>query len=194
MNAKLAPFATFAAAASLGLLLVAAVDGEPAATPGPPLLNQLQPEPDLLTGGVPKSPERLAELATSGYRTLLDLRTDAEVTPDVAALVEKAGMRYERLPVAGDKDLDLATARVLHDKLHDPALRPMAVVCGSGNRSGALLALESFWLHGEPAAEALERGHRAGLTKLEPSVRQLLGLPPAAPPEPAVAATPAPAP
>jgi len=177
--------AALAATAVLGFLLVGAADGEPPAASAPTLANQRH---------VPKAPERLVELATSGYRTILDLRTDAELTPEVAALVEQSGMRYERLPVAGDGDLDLATARALHSKLHDPALRPMAVVCGSGNRSGALLAVESFWLHGEPAAEALERGRKAGLTKLEPSVRQLLGLPPAAPPEPAVAATPAPTP
>lgn len=191
MKTLLRHSAALAATAALGLLMVAAADGEPPAASAPTLANQRQPEPDLLTGGVPEAPGRLAELATVGYRTILDLRTDGEVKSDVAALVEQAGMRYERLPVAGDRDLDLVTARALHEKLHDPALRPLAVVCASGNRSGALLAVESHWLHGEPADQALERGKRAGLTRLEPSVRQLLGLPPAAP-EPAAASTPVP--
>ena len=96
-------------------------------------------------------------------------------------------MAYERLPIAGDADLDLATARALDALLDDPARYPVAVVCASGNRSGALLAVEGFWLDGRPAEEALGLGRSAGLTRLEPSVRLLLGLPPLPPPAPAAA-------
>lgn len=162
-----------------------AAGAPPAATT--PLANQRTPLPGVFTGGAPKTADGLPAIAALGVRTFLDLRTDAELPPDTAAAVEAAGMSYLRLPVAGEGDLDLATARKLHELLHDPARQPLAVVCASGNRSGALMAVEDFWLHGRPAADALALGQSAGLTRLEPSTRLLLGLPPAPPAEPAPA-------
>lgn len=194
------PLRLLAAAAALGALLAApsaaiAQAAPPPASPAapePPLVNQRQPRPEVLTGGVPKSLDRLSELAAAGFRTVVDLRGDTEVTAETSEAVAGAGMLYERLPVTGEADLDLAKARALHALLHDPGRQPMAVVCSSGNRSGALLALEAFWLHGTPAAQALELGQAAGMTRLEASVRLLLGLPPAPPAEtpPAAASTP----
>ena len=52
----------------------------------------------------------------------------------------------------------------------------MLLHCGSGNRVGALLALKAFWLDGGSAEEALEVGLAGGVTRLEPTVRELLGL------------------
>lgn len=141
------------------------------------LLNERQPLPGLLAGGSTKAPDEYVRLAEAGYRAYVDLRTDKEVTPEIQAAAEAAGLVYSRLPVGGEAELDLASARALHELLHGPQPAPTALVCGSGNRSGALLALEAFWLHGTPAAEALELGQRAGLTRLEPAVRSLLGLP-----------------
>ncbi len=142
-----------------------------------PLLNQKQPLARVLTGGF-TSVESFPLLAAQGYRTFVDLRSDAEVTPEVCPAAEAAGMRFHRIPVSGEADLDLATARALRAVLQDPAAYPLVIVCGSGNRVGALLAVESFWFDGATGDAALALGQRAGLTKLEPSVRQLLHLPP----------------
>jgi protein tyrosine phosphatase (PTP) superfamily phosphohydrolase (DUF442 family) len=173
-----------AAALLAGLLLtlppLGAQTPSPAAPSGPPaglLSNQHQPLPGLLTGGAPSSAEGFRAIAQAGYRTFIDLRSDAEVTPETRAAAEAAGLVYRRVPVGGEAELDLASARALDALLDDEANRPAAVACGSGNRVGALLALRSFWLDGAPPEEALALGLRAGLTKLEPSVRQLLGLP-----------------
>jgi hypothetical protein len=58
------------------------------------------------------------------------------------------------------------------------------IACASGNRVGALLALREFWLEDAEPEAALALGKAAGLTRLEPSVRLLLGLPPAPPATP----------
>jgi len=180
--------------AGLAALLSTALGAQPPASPAaqppivPLLLNARQPVPGLLSGGSTKAADEFSRLSTEGYRKYVDLRTDKEVTPGIRTAAEAAGLVYARLPVGGEAELDLASARALHELLHGPQPAPTALVCASGNRSGALLALEAFWLHGTAAAEALELGKRAGLTRLEPSVRALLGLPPL--PE----ASPAPAP
>ena len=177
-------------AALLSTALGAQAPASPSAEPTAAalLLNERQPLPGLLAGGSTKAPDEHARLAGAGYRLYVDLRTDKEVTPEIQTAAEAAGLVYARLPIGGEAELDLASARALHELLHGPQPAPTALVCASGNRSGALLALEAFWLHGTPGAEALELGKRAGLTRLESSVRSLLGLPPL--PE----ASPAPAP
>ena len=73
------------------------------------------------------------------------------------------------------------SARALDLLLDEWGRYPIALACSSGNRAGALLALRAFWLDGADAASALELGLAAGLTRLEPSVRLLLGLPPMSP-------------
>lgn len=142
-----------------------------------PLLNPKQPFEGVLTGGF-AGPEGYAVLATEGYKTYVDLRPEAERTADADAPIP-AGLRIERVPVAGEADLNLATVRALDKLLDDRTLYPVVVACGSGNRVGALLALRAFWLDGVPAQEALDLGRKGGLTRLEPTVRMLLGLPPA---------------
>ncbi|MEO8197078.1 MAG: hypothetical protein ABI689_10175 [Thermoanaerobaculia bacterium] len=155
------------------------------------LLNERHALPGTLTGGMPPavsgedSAPAFRALASAGVRTFIDLRTAAEAPPETAALAAAAGLDYRQLPVAGEADLDLASARALDRMLDDWTRYPIALACGSGNRVGALLALRAFWLDGVHPDAALELGLRAGLTKLEPAVRLLLGLPPLPVPAPA---------
>ncbi len=181
-------FAVFAAGTAGGSAAPQVPSAAPAAPPSGPLLNPKQPQDGLLTGGF-AGPEGFPVLAGEGYKTYIDLRSDAEVTPEQSAAAVAAGLRLERIPIAGEGDLNLASARALDTLLADRSLYPVVVACGSGNRVGALLALRAFWLDGATAEAALELGRRAGLTKMEPSVRILLGLPPTPVPE-----VPAPAP
>ena len=158
--------------------------GEPAATPPPAVLvNERHPLPRVLTGGMPAGTEGFPGLARAGVRTCVDLRSDSEVTSQIRDAAGAAGVSYERVPVGGEADLDLASARALDAVLDDPSRYPVAIVCASGNRVGALLALRAFWLEGATPDAALALGRAAGLTRLEPSVRLLLGLPPAPAPE-----------
>ena len=152
----------------------------PAAGPPALLLNERHPLPRLLTGGAPSSPAGFQALADAGYRTYIDVRSSPEMTPETWAAAEAAGLRYWRIPVADEAVLDLGTARKLDGLLGDDASYPVVLACASGNRAAALLAVRAFWLDGASPEEALALGLRAGLTRLEPSVRLLLGLPPAA--------------
>lgn len=159
----------------------------PAATAPLLLLNERHPLPGMLTGGIPAGEGPAAAfqaLADAGVRTYIDLRADAEIPPETAALATTAGLDYRRLPIAGEADLDLASARALDLVLDEWGRYPIAVACSSGNRAGALLALRAFWLDRVGAESALELGLAAGLTRFEPSVRLLLGLPPMPPPSP----------
>ncbi len=154
------------------------------------LVNERHPLPRVLTGGMPKDATGFPGLAGAGVRTVVDLRSDSEVSPETRAAAEAAGLSYERVPVRGEADLDLVSARALDALLDDPARYPVAIVCSSGNRVGALLALRAFWLEGSTPESALALGRDAGLTRLEPTVRLLLGLPPAPEPTPPPGPTP----
>jgi uncharacterized protein (TIGR01244 family) len=167
---------------ALALTPLAAQEPAPAAPPATPpaalLSNEHHPLPEIVTGGAPTTDAGFQALAQAGYRTFIDLRADKEVTPEIRAAAEAAGLRYQHIPVAGEQDLNLGTARALDALLDDRANYPAAVACGSGNRAGALLAVKAFWLDGAKPQDALDLGKNAGLTRLEPSVRSLLGLPP----------------
>lgn len=143
------------------------------------LPNGRQPLPGVLTGGQPSRPQ-LEALAAAGYRTVVNLRGPGEEMPVSQADVEALGMRYVHIPIAGRDDLTAAKAGELGALLADASARPLAIHCASGNRVGALLALEAAQVEGKSAEEALEVGRAAGLGGMEPAVREALGLPPAA--------------
>jgi len=158
----------------------------PAAAAEELLPDARQPLPHLLTGGQP-SAAQLEAIAAAGYRTVIDLRPEGEpgAPPDEPERVAALGLRYVRIPVAGAGDLTADNARALDALLDQEAVYPVVIHCGSGNRVGALLALHAAKLEGAAPEAALALGLDAGLTRLEPAVRELLGLPPApAEPEP----------
>lgn len=157
----------------------------PAAAAEDLLPNARRPLPRLLTGGQP-SAEQLEALAAAGYRTIVDLRPQGEqgAPADEPERVEALGMRYVRIPIAGAGNLTEEAARALDEVLDREAAYPAAVHCASGNRVGALLAFRAARLEGADPEAALALGRDAGLTRLEPAVRELLGLPPATPAEP----------
>lgn len=141
------------------------------------LPNGQSPLPGVVTGGQP-SPEQLAALAEAGFRTLVDLRAPGEDYPraEEQAAAEELGLEYLSIPVAGVEALTEENARALSRVLSDRTAYPVAIHCGSGNRVGALLALEAAWVDGMAPEVALELGRAGGLTRLEARVRELLGL------------------
>jgi protein tyrosine phosphatase (PTP) superfamily phosphohydrolase (DUF442 family) len=149
----------------------------PAPDPGSLLPNGRQPLPGVLTGGQPTD-EQLDALAAAGYKTLVTLRVPAEAPPPLADRARGLGLRYVELPVAGAQDLTAEKVAELGKLLGDRTAYPLAIHCASGNRVGALLALEQVQVEGKDAKEALAIGLDAGLTHLEPKVRELLSLPP----------------
>jgi len=140
------------------------------------LFNGLQLSPELVVGGQPTL-EQFETLAERGYTTVINLRSEAEMTEEIAGreAVENLGMEYVFIPVASPADLNRENVRLFADAL-EAADGPTVVHCASGNRIGAIFALKAFYLDDMPAEEALEIGLASGLTSLEPVVRQQLGL------------------
>jgi uncharacterized protein (TIGR01244 family) len=137
-----------------------------------------QPRPGLLTGGQP-SPSDWAALKAQGVTMVVNLRPVAEMAGrNEAAEVAAAGMAYVGIPVAGADAIDADKARRLWTLLKVNGA-PVFVHCASGNRAGALLALGAAQSGGMTPEAALEFGRKAALTRLEPVVRERLGLPPA---------------
>ncbi|MBT8106216.1 MAG: hypothetical protein HKP05_11330 [Woeseiaceae bacterium] len=110
--------------------------------------------------------------ANSGYTTVIDLRMPGENRGlDEPAVVESLGMSYVPLPTSGDL-ITFDQARRL-DELIDAADGPVLVHCGSANRVGALVALSEY-AEGGDMELALEKGRKAGLTRLEGVVKKAI--------------------
>jgi uncharacterized protein (TIGR01244 family) len=128
-----------------------------------------------LVGGQP-TPGQLERAKDLGYRTVINLRQPDEADNTDPELVESLGMSYVSIPVSGAADMTEAKARALADALAN-AEGPVMVHCASGNRVGGLFALKAFHVDGLSPEEALAVGKEAGMTGIEPAVREKLGLP-----------------
>lgn len=135
-------------------------------------------EPQLVSSGQ-FDEAQFAKLPALGYRTVIQLRPPTEEgTGWEEAKAKELGLNFLRIPVDGAKDVTEANARKLDAALKNREGGTL-VSCSSGNRVGGLLALKAYYCEKMPAEQALEAGKKAGLTKAEPDVRKLLGLPPA---------------
>lgn len=135
----------------------------------------LQPLPGLYTAGQP-TPADWAAIKALGVRTVVNLRTPAELQGrDEAAEVRAAGLAYVEIPVAGADGINPDNARALHAALAPAHGDGVLVHCASGNRAGALLALEQAEQDGLPQDAALALGRKAGMTSTEAKLRQALG-------------------
>jgi uncharacterized protein (TIGR01244 family) len=132
--------------------------------------------PEMYASGQP-APEDWPLLRACGVRSVVNLRTASE-QPGASeqGAVESAGLAYAPIPVADGNALSRGLVAHFHQALQSLA-PPWLVHCASANRVGAMLALHAAWHGGLEPDAALELGRRAGLTSLEPMVRQHLGLP-----------------
>ena len=159
-----------------------------------PLLNARVPLAGVLSGGQPTE-EQIALAARAGFRTVINLRTAEEQGFEwEREAVEKSGMRYVQIPVAGASGLTRDNAERLDRELEQSLEKgPVLLHCASGNRIGALLALRAAWLEGVEPEKALQYGRESGMTGLEAATSERLGLAPAAA-QPQAAPTPTPSP
>jgi len=137
--------------------------------------NARTPLPGLVTGGQPSATD-LKVAKEHGVRTVINLRPGNEAGVDVeeGSNVSKLGMRYVSIPIAGAADLTAENVKKLAAALTQKDALPAIVHCSAGNRAAALLALKAYQIDGKSAAEAIELGKSAGLTTLEPAVRERL--------------------
>ncbi len=130
---------------------------------------------NMLLGGRPTL-DQYKYLSSSGYTTVIDLRSDSEEgVLEEHQLVQSLGMKSVSIPIGGKDDITKESASML-DKALANAHGPVVLHCASGNRVGALLAMRAFWIQGKSPLESLSIGKESGLTKLKPAIRDLLDL------------------
>lgn len=131
------------------------------------------PIPDTVCSGQ-MSEEQFERLQAAGIQRVVSLRRPEERgTGWEEARARALGLEFVRIPIGGPEDLTRENAERLGAALAPQ--KPTLVACGSSNRVGALLALKAFY-DGAPAEQALRLGKQSGLTRLEPAVREKLGL------------------
>lgn len=129
---------------------------------------------NILSGGQP-SDAQLQQARAAGYRMVINLRADAELEDgDQSEWAQELGLEYHRIPVAGAAGVTEENARTLNRLLEQAGDEPVLVHCASGNRVGALIALGE-WLDGAGPEQAVEIGKAAGMTGLEPLLREKTG-------------------
>ncbi|MDH3614138.1 MAG: sulfur transferase domain-containing protein [Gammaproteobacteria bacterium] len=116
----------------------------------------------------------LRVFANAGYVAIIDMRGPDEDRglDDERAVVQALGLDYVPFPITGRDEINFDTAKEL-DGLLRGIDGPVLLHCGSGNRVGAMLALRQS-LHGADDDAAIAYGKDAGLTRLEPLVRERL--------------------
>jgi len=135
--------------------------------------NFKQPRPQLITGGQPDANAWKA-IADAGVKVVVNLRPDAELPGrNEANEVKDANLIYINLPVDGPASLNKEQASELWQVIKN-ADGAVLVHCGTGNRCGAMLALTEAWFRQHDTEDAIAFGKQAGLSSLEPVVRDLL--------------------
>jgi len=120
------------------------------------------------------SPEQLQVAAAAGIKHVINLRPKAELKWDEAEAVAALGMQYHFIPVAGAADVNTSNAARLQLAIQGLRGEPVLLHCASGNRVGALVALQAGLDQPGEVEAAIAKGRRWGLTRLEAVVRQQL--------------------
>ena len=117
--------------------------------------------PSLAAAGRP-SPEALAKLKESGFRTAIDLRQPAEGVAIVRQAVEEQGLTFVSVPVSPNT-FSLEDVKKVEAVLKDQAAAPVLLFCASSNRVGGVIAVIEY-RRGRTKDEAIAEGKKAGLS------------------------------
>ncbi len=136
------------------------------------MIEDLRPIDGITSSGQPDA-SAFEIVAKSGYVAVIDMRGPNENRGlDEKAVVEALGLEYIEFPLVGGEAISFENAQRL-DKMLTDIDGPILLHCGSGERVGAILALRHS-LQGADDAAALEYGRDAGLSSLEPLVKDRL--------------------
>jgi uncharacterized protein (TIGR01244 family) len=116
------------------------------------------------TAGQP-SDAAFTKLASHGFKSVLNLRTDAEGIDLVreGEMIEKAGLRHINIPI-GRGPFKEEQVKEFIAAVKDKKNQPMLIHCGSANRVGALWMVYLVLDQGVTEDKALEEAARIGLT------------------------------
>lgn len=139
------------------------------------IANLAQPGEGIYSGGQPTAEAATwQQLRALGVTTVINLRTEAEMAGiDEREQVADAGLTYVSIPVAGAGDVNQQNADLLR-RIIEQTNGSVLVHCASGNRVGALLAINAAERRSLSVDEAIRYGKAAGLTSLEARTRELL--------------------
>lgn len=115
--------------------------------------------------GAQPSEEDFVALAAMGVKTVVNLRTEAEMAGlgfDEEAVAHEAGLNYLNIPI-GRAQPDEGTIELLHSIIDDENRRPMLIHCASSNRAGYVWATYRGNRTGLTPEAALEEGREAGM-------------------------------
>jgi protein tyrosine phosphatase (PTP) superfamily phosphohydrolase (DUF442 family) len=138
-----------------------------------PIKNLVQSTDNAFSGGQP-SQVNLSIMKDGGIQHVVNLRPSSEQDWNEGVVVEALGMSYHQIEIAGADDLSVANAQKLGALINGFGSEPYFVHCASGNRVGALIAINEAIANGKNVEEAVEIGRQWGLTGLEPKVRSVL--------------------
>ena len=134
--------------------------------------NVQQYTQQFIVGGQP-SENDLVLLSKSGVKTVINLRGDDEFNGfDEKAKVEALGMNYIAIPIEGSSGISKDNLKLFSSAI---ANQEQAFVhCASGNRVGAMFALDAHFNNNKSVEEAIIEGKKSGLTRLETTVRKVM--------------------
>lgn len=135
--------------------------------------NLIELSDNTFAGGQPDKTD-LKLLSKKGVKTVVNVRGDGEFEEfDEAKVVAANGMNYVHIPIDSKDALNKNNVKKFRQAL-DASQGNALLHCGSGNRVGALFALDAYWNQNKSAEEALTIGKEAGLTSLAEHVETLL--------------------
>ncbi len=147
----------------------AQIDATPPLVPIP---NAKVTDSGLLIGGQPNRAQ-IKAIQQAGYHTVINLRPESERGDEgEPAAVERMGMKYVLIPVAGAAGLTEDNARALAKSLEAQDALPAVVHCSTGQRVAALLGLKAFVVDRMTPAAAMAYAKGLGLTKLESALEE----------------------
>jgi protein tyrosine phosphatase (PTP) superfamily phosphohydrolase (DUF442 family) len=138
-----------------------------------PVKNLTQQEDSAFSGGQPSKID-FSIMKDGGIQHVVNLRPSAESDWNESEVVAALGMSYHQIEVAGPDDINVANAQQLGALIKGFGNEPYFVHCASGNRVGALIAINEALANGKDAEQSIEIGKQWGLTKLESKVRAVL--------------------
>lgn len=138
-----------------------------------PIKNLVQSGDNAFSGGQASEVD-FSIMKDGGVQHVVNLRPSSEQDWSEGEVVEALGMSYHQIEIAGADDLSVANAQKLGVLINGFGSEPYFVHCASGNRVGALIAINEAIANGKNVEEAVEIGRQWGLTGLEPKVRSVL--------------------
>ena len=131
---------------------------------------------DRITVGPTKiDADRIAELAAQGFKTIVNLRTEAEKEPSPAEegdMVRGAGLHYVHIPVNTDA-LNIGLGNRFHQEV-SAVPGPVYVHCAAGKRAGTFATLHAGLAHGWTTEQTLAKAAELGFTTDSPKLEAFL--------------------